>query len=103
MLIAHVERYLSLRQMLGYKLRDTSANLRAFAKFATRRGTSRNWWAFYWRTSPCNERRAFAFLAKGASNAAFLGRKLPPTSAPGWQCAERSPCPSCSSMLMRLR
>ena len=38
MLIAHVERYLSLRQMLGYKLRDTSANLRAFAKFATRRG-----------------------------------------------------------------
>jgi integrase/recombinase XerD len=38
MLIAHVERYLSLRRMLGYKLRDTSANLRAFAKFATRRG-----------------------------------------------------------------
>lgn len=38
MLIAQIERYLSLRQMLGYKLRDTSANLRAFAKFATSRG-----------------------------------------------------------------
>ena len=38
MLIAHVERYLSLRQMLGYKLGNTSANLRAFAKFATGRG-----------------------------------------------------------------
>jgi integrase len=38
MLIAHVERYLSLRQTLGYKLRETSANLRAFAKFAAYRG-----------------------------------------------------------------
>lgn len=38
MLIAHVERYLSLRQTLGYKLRETSANLRAFARFAAHRG-----------------------------------------------------------------
>ena len=38
MLIAHVERYLSLRQMLGYKLRNTSGNLRAFARFAAGRG-----------------------------------------------------------------
>ena len=38
MLIAHVERYLSLRQTLGYKLRETSANLRAFARFAVDRG-----------------------------------------------------------------
>ncbi len=38
MLIAHVERYLSLRQMLGYKLRNTSGNLRAFARFAAGKG-----------------------------------------------------------------
>ncbi|MFH1498320.1 MAG: tyrosine-type recombinase/integrase [Verrucomicrobiota bacterium] len=34
MLTAHVERYLSLRQTLGFKLREVSRNLRAFARFA---------------------------------------------------------------------
>ena len=38
MLIAHAERYLALRQSLGFKLREVSINLRAFAKFATARG-----------------------------------------------------------------
>src|SRR5215831_2197955 len=38
MLIAHVERYISLRQTLGYKLLKMSANLRGFAKFANDRG-----------------------------------------------------------------
>jgi integrase len=38
MLIAHVERYISLRQTLGYKLRDLSGNLDAFARFAADRG-----------------------------------------------------------------
>jgi integrase len=38
MLIAHVERYLSLRQRLGFRLRQLSRNLRAFAQFATDRG-----------------------------------------------------------------
>jgi integrase/recombinase XerD len=38
MLIAHAERYLALRQALGFKLREVSINLRAFAKFATARG-----------------------------------------------------------------
>jgi integrase len=38
MLAAHVERYLVLRQTLGYKLRNTSGNLRAFARFAASRG-----------------------------------------------------------------
>jgi integrase len=38
MLIAHVERYIALRQTLGYKLRDLSGNLGAFARFATDRG-----------------------------------------------------------------
>jgi len=34
MLIALVERYILLRQTLGYKLRDLAASLRAFATFA---------------------------------------------------------------------
>lgn len=38
MLTGHVERYLSLRQTLGYKLRNTLCNLRAFASFAVERG-----------------------------------------------------------------
>jgi integrase/recombinase XerD len=38
MLIAQVERYVLLRQTLGYKLRDFSGNLRAFANFAAERG-----------------------------------------------------------------
>ena len=38
MLIAHVDRYILLRQTLGYKLRDLSGNLRGFARFAAERG-----------------------------------------------------------------
>lgn len=38
MLIAHVERYLSLRQTLGFRLRELSRSLRAFAQFAADRG-----------------------------------------------------------------
>jgi integrase/recombinase XerD len=41
MLIAHVERYISLRQTLGYKLREVAGNLRRFAKFAAHRGDAR--------------------------------------------------------------
>lgn len=38
MLKEHVERYLNLRSILGYKLRDTRRELRAFAKLANARG-----------------------------------------------------------------
>jgi hypothetical protein len=34
MRIADVERYISLRQKLGYKLRNVSCNLRSFAAFS---------------------------------------------------------------------
>jgi integrase len=37
MLTAHVERYVALRQALGFRLRDTARRLRAFARFATAR------------------------------------------------------------------
>jgi hypothetical protein len=40
MLIAHVERYILLRQTLGYNLRDKAGNLRAFANFAADRGNT---------------------------------------------------------------
>lgn len=40
MLIALVERYLSLRQTLGFTLRNASRNLRAFAQFAADRGNT---------------------------------------------------------------
>ncbi len=38
MLTADVERYLSLRQTLGFRLREVSRRLRAFARFAAGRG-----------------------------------------------------------------
>lgn len=38
MLIADVERYVSLRQTLGFKLRDAARNLHAFGRFADARG-----------------------------------------------------------------
>ena len=37
MLTAHVERYVALRQTLGFRLRDTARHLRAFARFAAAR------------------------------------------------------------------
>ncbi len=36
--IVHVERYIALRQTLGFKLREVSMNPRAFAKFAAASG-----------------------------------------------------------------
>jgi integrase len=38
MLTAQVEAYLSLRQTLGYQLREVAGRLRAFARFATEKG-----------------------------------------------------------------
>ena len=38
MLTKHVERYLSLRQSLGFKLSTASRHLRAFARFAVQHG-----------------------------------------------------------------
>ena len=50
-----------------------------------------------WRMCAFNAHRAFAFSARAGRNDAFRsGRKLRPTSVPGWRFEERSPCPSCS-------
>ena len=40
MLTDHVERYIALRQALGFKLRSVSGRLHVFARFATARGDS---------------------------------------------------------------
>ncbi len=72
MLIAHVERYLALRQTLGYELRNPSTNLRAFAHFATACGDThvRTSTAVTWATqgsSPytrCIRLRDVALLAR---------------------------------------
>ena len=94
MLIAHVERYLSLRQMLGYKLRDTSANLRAFAKFATRRGDNhvRISTAMDWATEGISPYNRHIRLRATAQLARFLHAEDPahevpsnPFHAPKWR------------------
>ena len=41
MLTAHVERYIALRQALGFRLHEVARNLRAFARFAEARGDAR--------------------------------------------------------------
>ena len=38
MLTVHAERYVSLRQALGFKLRDVTRQLRAYARYAEARG-----------------------------------------------------------------
>ena len=38
MLIDHMDRYIALRQSLGFKLRDTARHLKAFARFAVAKG-----------------------------------------------------------------
>jgi integrase len=54
MLISHVERYILLRQTLGFKLREVSRNLHAFAKFAVDKGDT------HIRTSTATEWAAMA-------------------------------------------
>jgi integrase/recombinase XerD len=74
MLIAHVERYISLRQTLGYKLRDLSGNLGAFARFATDRGDThvRACTAVDWATEASSPHGRYIRLRDVARLARFL-------------------------------
>ena len=94
MLIAHVERYLSLRQMLGYKLRNTSGNLRAFARFAAGRGDThvRISTAMDWATEGTSPYTRHIRLRDAAQLARFLHAEDPthevpsnPFRAPKWR------------------
>lgn len=84
MLIAHVERYLSLRQTLGYKLRETSANLRAFAKFAIHRGDTlvRASTAVDWATEAPSPHARHVRLRNVAHLARFLHAEDPAHEVP---------------------
>ena len=84
MLIAHVERYLSLRQTLGYKLRETSANLRAFAKFANHRGDTlvRASTAVDWATEAPSPHARHVRLRNVAHLARFLHAEDPTHELP---------------------
>ena len=84
MLIAHVERYLSLRQTLGYKLRETSANLRAFAKFAIHRGDTlvRASTAVDWATEAPSPHARHVRLRNVAHLARFLHAEDPTHEVP---------------------
>jgi len=74
MLIAHVERYISLRQALGYKLRDLSGNLNAFARFATDKGDThvRVSTAVDWATAASSPHGRYIRLRDVARLARFL-------------------------------
>lgn len=84
MLIAHVERYLSLRQTLGYKLRETSANLRAFARFAVHRGDTlvRASTAVDWATEASSPHARHVRLRNVAQLARFLHAEDPTHEVP---------------------
>ncbi len=84
MLIAHVERYLSLRQTLGYKLRETSANLRAFARFAAHRGDTlvRASTAVDWATEAPSPHARHIRLRNVAHLARFLHAEDPTHEVP---------------------
>jgi integrase len=84
MLIAHVERYISLRQALGYKLHDLSSNLVAYARFATDRGDThiRVSTAMDWATEAASPHAHYVRLRDVARLARFLHAEDPTHEVP---------------------
>jgi hypothetical protein len=86
MLIVQAERYISLRQTLGFKLKDLSGNLSAFARFAGDRGDThiRVATAVDWATGAPSPRARYIRLRDVARLARFLHaedpiHEVPPT------------------------
>jgi integrase len=79
MLIAHAERYISLRQTLGFKLEDLSGNLNAFARFAADRGDNhvRVSTAVDWATAASSPHARYIRLRDVARLARFLHAEDP--------------------------
>jgi integrase/recombinase XerD len=79
MLTVHVERYISLRRTLGYKLEDLSANLSAFARFAEARGEThiRISTAVDWATAASSPLGRYIRLRDVARLARFLHAEDP--------------------------
>lgn len=84
MLIAPVERYLSLRQALGFKLREVSMNLRAFARFAADRSEThiRAATAVAWATEASSPSARYVRLRDVVRLARFLHAEDPAHEVP---------------------
>jgi integrase/recombinase XerD len=84
MLIADVERYISLRQTLGYKLREVAANLRGFASFADQRGDThvRASTAVDWATAAPSPHARHVRMRNVANLARFLHAEDPSHEVP---------------------
>jgi hypothetical protein len=84
MLIAQVERYISLRQTLGFKLEDLSGNLSAFARFAADRGDNyvRVSTAVDWATEASSPHARYIRLRDVARLARFLHAEDPNHEVP---------------------
>ena len=97
MLITQVERYVSLRQALGYKLRNTSGNLRAFAQFAADRGDThvRVSTALDWATEAPSPNARHIRLRDVAHLARFLHAEDPTHEVPSnpFHAPKRRPLP----------
>jgi integrase len=97
MLIVHVERYLSLRQTLGFTLRNVSRNLRAFARFAADRGDThiRAATAMAWATEAPSPSACHVRLRNVVNLARFLHAEDPLHEVPSnpFQAAKHRPLP----------
>ncbi|HWW81989.1 MAG TPA: tyrosine-type recombinase/integrase [Vicinamibacterales bacterium] len=98
MLTAHVERYLHLRQTLGYKLRDATRGLRAFAGFAAARGDThlRESTAVTWAAAAPSPSARYIRLRIVRHLAQFLhaedpGHEVPPSNL--FHCPKVRPLP----------
>jgi len=84
MLITDANRYISLRQTLGFKLRELSLNLNAFARFASERGEThiRTATAMEWATEGCSPHARHIRLRDVARLARFLHAEDPAHEVP---------------------
>lgn len=84
MLITPVERYISLRQTLGFRLRDLSFNLRAYARFADGRGEAhvRTATASEWAAQASSPHARYIRLRDVARLARFLHAEDPAHEVP---------------------
>lgn len=88
MIIADIERYISLRQTLGFKLRDAARNLRAFGRFADARGDNhvRAVTAIKWAATAPTPNARHIHLRRVVKLARFLAaenplHEIPPSAA----------------------
>ncbi|MGZ4824814.1 MAG: tyrosine-type recombinase/integrase [Terriglobales bacterium] len=84
MLITSANRYISLRQTLGFKLRELSLNLNAFARFAAERGEThiRIATAVAWATEGSSPHARYVRLRDVARFARFLHAEDPAHEVP---------------------